>query len=198
MKTTYPNPQNSAQKPRFSARYQLALPGIIAVLSVLAAPAASAALTVFNPASGDFNTAGNWSNLLPGEDGPANQQAVIQNFNRTATTSDDYTAADDSGTLLNDYHLVVRSDAILNIGHNLSTSATDTNTGIVYLGFDAGGGTINHTAGTLTTGTLNIGGLAANGTRTADYNISGTADIDAGSIQIRAADNDPQRSPACG
>ena len=190
MKTTYPNPQNSAQKPRFSARYQLALPGIIAVLSVLAVPAASAALTVFNPASGDFNTAGNWSNLLPGEDGPTNQQAIIQNFNRTATTSDDYTAADDSGTLLNDYHLVVRSDAILNIGHNLSTSATDTNTGIVYLGFDAGGGTINHTAGTLTTGTLNIGGLAANFTRTADYNISGTADIDAGSIQIRAADND--------
>ena len=161
----------------------------LALLALAAPPSASAALTVFSPASGDFNDSADWGNLLPGQDGPANQQAVIQNLNRTATTSDDYTNADDPGTLLNDYSLVVRSDAILNIGHNLSTSASDTNTGIVYLGFDAGGGTINHTAGTLTTGSLNIGGFAANGTRTADYNISGTADIDANSIQIRGVDS---------
>ena len=161
----------------------------LALLALAAPPSASAALTVFSASDGDFNDSADWSNLLPGQDGPANQQAVIQNLNRTATTSGDYTNADDPGTLLNDYSLVVRSDAILNIGHNLSTSASDTNTGIVYLGFDAGGGTINHTAGTLTTGSLNIGGFAANGTRTADYNISGTADIDANSIQIRGVDS---------
>ena len=161
----------------------------LALLALAAPPSASAALTVFSASDGDFNDSADWGNLLPGQDGPANQQAVIQNLNRTATTSDDYTNADDPGTLLNDYSLVVRSDAILNIGHNLSTSASDTNTGIVYLGFDAGGGTINHTAGTLTTGSLNIGGFAANGTRTADYNISGTADIDANSIQIRGVDS---------
>ena len=51
--------------------------------------------------------------------------------------SDDYTFAD--GDPINfDYSLVVRSDSTLNIAHNLSTSANDTNTGIVYLGFDAG------------------------------------------------------------
>jgi len=154
-----------------------------------ASPAAQAGITVWNTASGDFNNAGNWSNLQPGQDGPANQQAVIQGATDIATTSSDYTAASNPAQLLNDYLLVVRSDAGLNIGHDLSTSATDTNTGTVYLGFDAGGGTINHTAGTLTTGTLNIGGFAATGTQTADYNISGTADIDANSIQIRAADN---------
>ena len=154
-----------------------------------ASPAAQAGITVWNTASGDFNNAGNWSNLQPGQDGPANQQAVIQGATDIATTSGDYTAASNPAQLLNDYLLVVRSDAGLNIGHDLSTSATDTNTGTVYLGFDAGGGTINHTAGTLTTGTLNIGGFAATGTQTADYNISGTADIDANSIQIRAADN---------
>ena len=154
-----------------------------------ASPAAQAGITVWNTASGDFNNAGNWSNLQPGQDGPANQQAVIQGATDIATTSGDYTATSNPAQLLNDYLLVVRSDAGLNIGHDLSTSATDTNTGTVYLGFDAGGGTINHTAGTLTTGTLNIGGFAANFTQTADYNISGTADIDANSIQIRAADN---------
>jgi len=154
-----------------------------------ASPAAQAGITVWNTASGDFNNAGNWSNLQPGQDGPANQQAVIQGATDIATTSGDYTAASNPAQLLNDYLMVVRSDAGLNIAHNLSTSATDTNTGTVYLGFDAGGGTINHTAGTLTTGTLNIGGFAATGTQTADYNISGTADIDANSIQIRAADN---------
>jgi fibronectin-binding autotransporter adhesin len=154
-----------------------------------ASPAVQAGITVWNTASGDFNNAGNWSNLQPGQDGPANQQAVIQGATDIATTSGDYTATSNPAQLLNDYLLVVRSDAGLNIGHDLSTSATDTNTGTVYLGFDAGGGTINHTAGTLTTGTLNIGGFAATGTQTADYNISGTADIDANSIQIRAADN---------
>ena len=154
-----------------------------------ASPAAQAGITVWNTASGDFNNAGNWSNLQPGQDGPANQQAVIQGATDIATTSGDYTATSNPAQLLNDYLLVVRFDAGLNIGHDLSTSATDTNTGTVYLGFDAGGGTINHTAGTLTTGTLNIGGFAANFTQTADYNISGTADIDANSIQIRAADN---------
>ena len=159
--------------------------GILAITLLAATPAAQANPTVFGANPGDFNTAGNWNDGLPGENFAG--QAVIQNLNRTATTSDDYTAADGDPINFNS-SLTVRSDAILNMGHSISTSPTDTNTGTFFLGFDAGGGTVNQSAGTFTTGTMNIGGVVANGTRTADYNITGGT-IDASNIVIRAADN---------
>ena len=140
--------------------------------------------TTWKDYDGDGNLLGTYSRL--GERAFTSTDYQYRTKN-SVTTNGDYTASSNPSTLLYDYNLDVSRGATLNIGHDLSTSATDTNTGQLSVGGEQSGGTINHTAGTLTTGTLRIGDTSTYSnsyTLTSDYHISGTADLNASSILI--------------
>ena len=140
--------------------------------------------TTWKDYDGDGNLLGTYSRL--GERAFTSTDYQYRTKN-SVTTNGDYTANSNPSTLLYDYNLDVSRGATLNIGHDLSTSATDTNTGQLSVGGEQSGGTINHTAGTLTTGTLRIGDTSTYSnsyTLTSDYHISGTADLNASSILI--------------
>ena len=154
--------------------------------------------TTWKDYDGDGNLLGTYSRL--GERAFTSTDYQYRTKN-SVTTNGDYTASSNPSTLLYDYNLDVSRGATLNIGHDLSTSATDTNTGQLSVGGEQSGGTINHTAGTLTTGTLRIGDTSTYSnsyTLTSDYHISGTADLNASSILIdRQASSGGKAEVAC-
>ncbi|MGB2561065.1 MAG: beta strand repeat-containing protein, partial [Akkermansiaceae bacterium] len=177
--------------------HSLSFAGITAILCLLALPEARGQNEYNWQQGGDLDGSATWLDY----DSDGNSLGTYSRLGErvftntgyqyraaaTLNTNGDYTASSNPSTLLYDYNLDVSRDGILNIGHDLSTSATDTNTGQLSVGGEVSGGTINHTAGTLTTGTLLIGDyltVSSLWPEISEYHISGTADIDASSIII--------------
>ena len=184
--------------------HSLPCAGITVILCVLALPEARGQNEFTTYTGGDFDGATTWLDYdSDGNSLGTYSQLGERVFTNTGyqyraaspfvfsggdfNTNGDYTASSNPSTLLYDYNLDVSGYATFNIAHDLSTSATDTNTGQLSMGGPINGGTINHTAGTLTTGTLHIGDHAIYSSlwpEISEYHISGTADIDASSITI--------------
>ena len=116
----------------------------------------SAAVNVFKAGSSDFNDTSSWSlDSLPGNIAQGN--TLIQ-FGRDATASANHTPT------VGDVNLVIRSNessenqSSLSMAHDLDTGLLGANAGSVQLGSNGGFyGTLNQSAGVLTTGTLLIG-----------------------------------------
>ena len=156
--------------------------GILTIILLGAVSAGFANPTVFQNVSSDFNSAANWNDGMPGANGSFN--AVIQS-GHTATTTDDYTNAD-GDPITNNWNLVPRYGATVNINHNLETAATGgANAGNIWFATSGttDNGTINQAAGTTVTSGGVILGFAGQTDNNTLYDLDGT--LDATTITVR-------------
>jgi hypothetical protein len=157
----------------------------VVALSFVLFTSSAQALNIFSVASGDFNTTGNWSGgALPGNFVGSNNN--ISQGGNDMTTSANHTPTTENVTL------IVRSNdgggnqSTLNLGHDLDTGLGGANAGSTLIGFNNGHyGTVNHTAGTLTTGSLQVGDTDGSAPFTSFYNLSGTSAISASAITVQ-------------